>query len=117
LRINLQQEIQKLPRYRKSVPGQEQEKNRAAGFNGVVDCDQQEAQGNKQHPISVRKAGRENGAMKQGRKMAMNRNEKTDERSCFVFRPLEALLIGCNFFQKIASYLVECSGTDLHYTR
>jgi hypothetical protein len=47
---------------------------------------------------------------------SMKRSEKSDEDLRAVSTTLFALLIGCNFSQKFASYIVECSGSELHYT-
>jgi hypothetical protein len=82
------------------VPIQEQEKNGARGFKRVVDCGRQEAQGNKRHLISVRKVERESGAMKQGCKTPMKRNEKCVERSPLRFPPVGGVTDWVQLFAK-----------------
>ena len=47
---------------------------------------------------------------------SMKRSQKSDGISRAVSTTVVALLIGCNFSQKFASYIVECSGSELHYT-
>ena len=49
------------------------------------------------------------------RETSMKRSKKSDEHSRAVSSTLDALLIGCNFSGKIASYVVERSGSKLHY--
>jgi hypothetical protein len=46
----------------------------------------------------------------------MERSKKSDEDLRAVSTTLEALLIGRNFWRKKASYIVERSGRELHYT-
>ncbi len=53
--------------------------------------------------------------MKRGCKTAMKCSKKSNEKLRFRSTTPEPLLIGCNFFRKKASYLVECSGRELHY--
>jgi hypothetical protein len=47
----------------------------------------------------------------------MEQSKKSDGISGAVSTTVVALLIGCNFSEKIASYVVECSGRELHYRR
>jgi len=53
--------------------------------------------------------------MKLARETSMGHSKKSDEHSRAVSSTLDALLIGCNFSEKTASYIVERSGSDLHY--
>jgi len=54
--------------------------------------------------------------MQRGWESSMKRSKKSDEDLHAVSTTLIALLIGCNFSQKFTSYIVECSGSELHYT-
>lgn len=54
--------------------------------------------------------------MQRGCESSMKHSKKSDEDLRAASTTLDALLIGCNFLQKNASNLVECSGRELHYT-
>jgi hypothetical protein len=58
----------------------------------------------------------EDGARQRECESSMKHSKKSDEDLRAASTTLDALLIGCNFLQKNASNLVECSGRELHYT-
>ena len=68
------------------------------------------------HRIKVADDLKENGAMQRECESSMKHSKKSDEELRAVSTTLVSLLIGCNFSQKLASYVVECSGRELHYT-
>jgi len=48
-------------------------------------------------------------------KQLMERSKISDEELLRLAIKLEALLIRCNFSGNLASYIVECSGSRIHY--
>ena len=107
----------KLVRHTRCAPREEQEKNAGAGFNGIAVAPHQSlvAGGKNKHLIEQRATGW-SGAMKPGCETSMKHSKKSDKHLRSVSTTLYALLIGCNFLQKHVSNIVECSGTELHYT-
>ncbi len=73
---------------------------------------------NTEHLIPVEAAGkRKNGRRKQRFAKLMKRSEKSNESPGDKPDTLDALPIGCNHSQKFASYVDECSGRQVHYTK